>query len=65
MRAIKKDLPTAFRITGSKCETDALLNIVKSQYFSEILNHKLKLDDEKEEEEIKPVNLPWCVECFI
>ncbi|XP_061380456.1 tRNA (cytosine(34)-C(5))-methyltransferase [Danaus plexippus] len=59
MRAIKKDLPTAFRITGSKCETDALLNIVKSQYFSEILNHKLKLDDEKEEEEIKPVNLPW------
>lgn len=57
MQALKDNLPTAFRITGSKCEADALMDIVKSQYFSELLNVKLK--NEGEEEEIKPFNLPW------
>lgn len=58
MKALKENLPTAFRITGSKCEADALMNIVKSEYFSELLNVKLKTEGE-EEEEIKPMNLPW------
>ncbi|XP_073962751.1 tRNA (cytosine(34)-C(5))-methyltransferase Nsun2 [Choristoneura fumiferana] len=58
MQALKDNLPTAFRITGSKCEADALMDIVKSQYFSELLNVKLKNEGE-EEEEIKPLNLPW------
>ncbi|XP_050356075.1 tRNA (cytosine(34)-C(5))-methyltransferase [Nymphalis io] len=59
MKSIKSNLPTAFRITGSKSEADALLNIVKSEYFSEILNMKLKVEGKEEEEEIKPINLPW------
>ncbi|XP_038218434.1 tRNA (cytosine(34)-C(5))-methyltransferase [Zerene cesonia] len=57
MKSLKENLPTAFRITGSKCEANALMNIVKSQYFSEILNMKLKVDGH--DEEIKPINLPW------
>ncbi|CAH0717932.1 unnamed protein product, partial [Brenthis ino] len=59
MKTLKENLPTAFRITGSKCEADALMNIVKSEYFSEILNAKIKLEGKDDEEEIKPVNLPW------
>lgn len=58
MGALKENLPTAFRITGSKCEANALMKIVKSEYFSEILNMKLKVEGH-EEEEIKPINLPW------
>lgn len=55
MQTLKENLPTAFRITGSKCEVNALMEIVKSEYFSQLLN--VKLDDGKEE--IKPINLPW------
>ncbi|XP_068624940.1 tRNA (cytosine(34)-C(5))-methyltransferase [Battus philenor] len=59
MASLKQNLPTAFRITGSKSEATALLNIVKSEYFSEILNVKLKNEEKGVEEEIKPVALPW------
>ncbi|CAG4939725.1 unnamed protein product [Colias eurytheme] len=57
MKSLKENLPTAFRITGSKCEANALMKIVTSQYFSEILNMKLKVDGQ--DEDIKPINLPW------
>ncbi|XP_026332701.1 tRNA (cytosine(34)-C(5))-methyltransferase [Hyposmocoma kahamanoa] len=57
MSSLKQNLPTAFRITGSKCEANALMNIVKSEYFSQILNMKINVGNE--EEEIKPINLPW------
>lgn len=60
MKTLKENLPTAFRITGSKCEAAALMKIVQSQYFSEILNMKLQVEGEGEQgEEIKPINLPW------
>ncbi|XP_063897586.1 tRNA (cytosine(34)-C(5))-methyltransferase [Helicoverpa armigera] len=60
MKTLKENLPTAFRITGSKCEAAALMKLVKSQYFSEILNMKLHAEgDDGEGEEIKPINLPW------
>ncbi|CAH2097810.1 unnamed protein product [Euphydryas editha] len=59
MKTLKSNLPTAFRITGSKSEADALSNLVKSEYFSEILNMKLKVEGKEEEEEIKPINLSW------
>ncbi|VVD00023.1 unnamed protein product [Leptidea sinapis] len=58
MKCLKTNLPTAFRITGSKCETSSLMNIVQSEYFSKILNTKMN-DDMQEEDEIKPINLPW------
>ncbi|KOB69241.1 tRNA (Cytosine-5-)-methyltransferase [Operophtera brumata] len=60
-----KSLPTAFRITGSKCEADELMNIVQSQYFSEILNVKLKVEGTEDEEEIKPFKLPWVSAGFV
>ncbi|XP_034826099.1 tRNA (cytosine(34)-C(5))-methyltransferase [Maniola hyperantus] len=59
MKSIRDNLPTAFRITGSKYEASALLKIVTSEYFSEILNMKLKVEGKDDEEEIKPINLPW------
>ncbi|CAB3229834.1 unnamed protein product [Arctia plantaginis] len=59
MKSLKDNLPTAFRITGSKCEASALMKIVQSQYFSEILNIKLSEGEKEEGEEIKPINLSW------
>lgn len=61
MSTLKENLPTAFRITGSKGEANALMNIVKSEYFADILNTKLKDDTAsgEEQQEIKPINLPW------
>ncbi|XP_049879908.1 tRNA (cytosine(34)-C(5))-methyltransferase [Pectinophora gossypiella] len=59
MVSLKQNLPTAFRITGSKCEANGLMNIVKSTYFNEIVNVKMKVDGTDEEEEVKPINLPW------
>ncbi|XP_041970924.1 tRNA (cytosine(34)-C(5))-methyltransferase [Aricia agestis] len=59
MKSIKENLPTAFRISGTKSEANALSNLVKSEYFSQILNLKLKLEGKEEQEEIKPINLPW------
>lgn len=38
MKHLKANLPTAFRITGSKGEAGVLLDIVRGQLFSEILN---------------------------
>lgn len=59
MKSLRENLPTAFRITGSKAEAAALMNIVKSEYFNEILNMKFKVEGSEVEEEIKPFNLPW------
>ncbi|XP_013138229.1 PREDICTED: tRNA (cytosine(34)-C(5))-methyltransferase [Papilio polytes] len=59
MGSLKENLPTAFRITGSKAEANALLNIVKSEYFSKLLNVKIENEEKGVEEEIKPISLPW------
>lgn len=51
---MQSDLPTAFRITGnSKNEAQKLLNIVKSQYFTELLK------GEENVEGNEPKCLPW------
>lgn len=53
IKALKEDLPTAFRITGSKTEAKTLLQIVQGQYFKDFLNAK-------QDESIKePFALPW------
>ncbi|XP_011690842.1 PREDICTED: tRNA (cytosine(34)-C(5))-methyltransferase [Wasmannia auropunctata] len=41
---IRTNLPVAFRITGSKVEAKALLKIIKSDFFKEILNANSKDD---------------------
>ncbi|EGI61623.1 PREDICTED: tRNA (cytosine(34)-C(5))-methyltransferase [Acromyrmex echinatior] len=43
---IRTNLPVAFRITGSKAEAKALLEIIKSDFFKEILNADLDSDKE-------------------
>ncbi|XP_018317077.1 tRNA (cytosine(34)-C(5))-methyltransferase [Mycetomoellerius zeteki] len=43
---IRTNLPVAFRITGSKAEAKALLEIIKSDFFKEILNADLDGDKE-------------------
>ncbi|XP_021918254.1 tRNA (cytosine(34)-C(5))-methyltransferase isoform X2 [Zootermopsis nevadensis] len=64
MAAIKENLPTAFRITGSKSEARALLGIVKGKFFKDcLLNHLQQDDDSQKKDEMegqqKPICLPW------
>lgn len=68
---IKKDLPTSFRITGSRDECQVMLNVVKSEFFKDFLNDekqpKVSNGEDKTEEtndsdaiaELKPYCLPW------
>ncbi|UYV61523.1 NSUN2 [Cordylochernes scorpioides] len=53
MSTLRNELPVAFRITGSRAEAKALLEIIQSHYFSGLL----KLPDE--ENPVKPFPLPW------
>lgn len=55
MKALKSDLPTAFRITGSKEESKALLKIVQGEYFKDVVNAGTADGDTA----IEPVCLPW------
>ena len=61
INTMRENLPAAFRITGSKAEAKALLEIIKGDFFEEILN--LKLDENQEEvekvEKMKPHCLPF------
>ncbi|KAJ9575324.1 hypothetical protein L9F63_025723 [Diploptera punctata] len=66
MTSIRKNLPTAFRITGSKSESRALLGIVKGKFFKDcLLNPTQPADgenmknDEDGEEWQEPICLPW------
>lgn len=64
MSAIKENLPTVFRITGSKSEARALLRIVKGEFFKDFLLNPLQPDEDSERKDEKseqqqPVCLPW------
>ncbi|XP_076628287.1 tRNA (cytosine(34)-C(5))-methyltransferase Nsun2 isoform X2 [Colletes latitarsis] len=50
MNTMKKNLPVAFRITGSKSEAKALLNTIKGDFFKEILNTSLEEKTENNDE---------------
>ncbi|CAN8000835.1 unnamed protein product [Ixodes pacificus] len=54
MKALRRGLPAAFRITGFLPESKHLLSVIKSQYFTNLLN--VGGDEEKTG---KPINLPW------
>lgn len=56
IEAHRSDLPTTFRVTGYKGEAQALLNIIKSEYFTDYLKTAAELNDQKYEE---PLCLPW------
>ncbi|KAG7213694.1 hypothetical protein KM043_002935 [Ampulex compressa] len=51
MDTMKKNLPVAFRITGSKGEAKALLEIIKSDFFKEILNANIQ-DNTQEDNDV-------------
>uniref|UniRef100_A0A1B6DIS1 tRNA (cytosine(34)-C(5))-methyltransferase n=2 Tax=Clastoptera arizonana TaxID=38151 RepID=A0A1B6DIS1_9HEMI len=54
---LKKDLPTAFRISAcSKSEAKALLEIIEGQFFKDLINVD---STENGEERKKPFCLPW------
>lgn len=59
MSCMRKPLPTSFRITASKSEARALLNIIKGKFFKDILLNPIKDDEETSEEKIKPICLSW------
>lgn len=58
---MRTNLPVAFRITGSKAEAKALLEIIKSDFFKEILNANLDGDKEDVKNEVKTIlhSLPF------
>jgi len=56
MKSMKEDLPTAFRVTGSKAEAKSLLSIVESQFFKDLVNADT---GDETIEAVKPICLPW------
>ncbi|KAL6260466.1 hypothetical protein P5V15_007991 [Pogonomyrmex californicus] len=58
---IRTNLPVAFRITGSKSEAKALLEIIKGDFFKEILNANLDSNKEVADDPAKTIlrSLPF------
>lgn len=58
---MRTNLPVAFRITGSKAEAKALLEIIKSDFFKEILNANLNDAKESSSDDVKTIlhSLPF------
>lgn len=55
LAALKDSLPTAFRITGSKMEACAMLDVIKGQFFKDLLQAGVEPGAD-----IKPpLQLPW------
>ncbi|CAK9794990.1 tRNA (cytosine(34)-C(5))-methyltransferase [Anthophora quadrimaculata] len=50
MNTMKKNLPVAFRLTGSKVEAKRLLETIKGDFFKEILNAHMEDNSESSEE---------------
>ncbi|XP_011170203.2 tRNA (cytosine(34)-C(5))-methyltransferase [Solenopsis invicta] len=58
---MRTNLPVAFRITGSKAETKALLKIIKSDFFKGILNANLNNSEDDSNSQTKTIlhSLPF------
>jgi len=54
METLKKDLPSSFRISASRTESQALLEILQTKYFAALSSHL-----EAGEEVVVPTVLPW------
>lgn len=62
LKSIRSDLPTTFRVTGSRGEAQALLNIIRHEFFENYINGAKDLieNEEKESNEFeKPICLSW------
>lgn len=60
INTMRKNLPVAFRITGSKIEAKALLETIKGDFFKGILTMHME-DDSKNNEETKPKDILQCL----
>lgn len=58
--SLQETLPTSFRITGSKMEARAMLDVIEGQFFKELLQAGVKPGAD-----IKlPKQLPWYPDCL-
>uniref|UniRef100_A0A7G3B0Z9 tRNA (cytosine(34)-C(5))-methyltransferase n=1 Tax=Lutzomyia longipalpis TaxID=7200 RepID=A0A7G3B0Z9_LUTLO len=57
IKSLQSNLPTAFRVTGYRGESETLLDIIKSEYFTEYF--KQVTEDGGEMTIQKPFPLPW------
>ncbi|XP_058450073.1 tRNA (cytosine(34)-C(5))-methyltransferase [Malaya genurostris] len=58
MNKLRSNLPTTFRITGSKSQAHALLKIIKDQFFTEYYRAAAELKDSGEQIQ-EPLCLSW------
>lgn len=58
LKAIRSNLPVTFRVTGSRGESQALLDIIKHEFFDDYINGAKELQSDEQEFE-KPFCLPW------
>ncbi|GAB0089752.1 tRNA (cytosine(34)-C(5))-methyltransferase [Sergentomyia squamirostris] len=56
VKTLQSSLPTAFRVTGCRGESETLLDIIKSEYFTDYLKQAA---EEGEKTVEKPFALPW------
>ncbi|XP_030568821.1 tRNA (cytosine(34)-C(5))-methyltransferase [Drosophila novamexicana] len=59
LASIRDNLPTTFRVTGFKDEAKALLNIIKTQLFTEYVRAVAELHELPAEQVERPLCLPW------
>lgn len=57
---MRKNLPVAFRITGSKAEAKALIETIKGDFFKDILKAHVE-DDSENNTGIKPKDILQCL----
>ncbi|XP_030382106.1 tRNA (cytosine(34)-C(5))-methyltransferase [Scaptodrosophila lebanonensis] len=59
LSTIRENLPTTFRVTGFKGEAKALLNIIKTELFTEYVRAVAELNGQPAEQVQRPLCLPW------
>lgn len=60
INTMRKNLPVAFRITGSKAEAKALIETIKGDFFKDILKAHVE-DDSENNTGIKPKDILQCL----
>ncbi|XP_033297144.1 tRNA (cytosine(34)-C(5))-methyltransferase isoform X1 [Bombus bifarius] len=60
INTMRKNLPVAFRITGSKAEAKALIETIKGDFFKDILKAHVE-DDSENNAGIKPKDILQCL----
>lgn len=59
LKALRSDLPSTFRVTGSKKEAHLLNEIIKKEFLAEYVSVVAELHQTDESEVAPPRNFPW------